>query len=90
VVTQPKGQQQHLVSKGLQKNFADDDERVAVLDAQSGETLCRRRPIKSNWRIENFVGVALESKFAKTEGRVFDQIRRITPTRITDEQKASP
>jgi hypothetical protein len=86
VAIQSERQQQHLVSKGLQKSFADDD-RVAVLDAGSGATLCRRRPIQSNWRIENFVAVALESKFAKIEGRVFDQVRRITPTRITDEQK---
>jgi hypothetical protein len=96
VVTVPERQQQHLVSKGYQKNFANDYQQVAVLDARSGATIDGGRHITSNWRAENFLTVAtaaghldqsLEKKFQKTEGKVLDQIRRITPTRITDKQR---
>jgi hypothetical protein len=95
VVTQPERQQQHLVSKGLQKNFAHAH-RVAVLDARTSATLDRRRPIASNWREENFLTVvdasgnrdqSLENEFARTEGKALNQIRDITPNKISHEQK---
>lgn len=73
--------------------------RVAVLDAESGVTLDRGRPIRSNWSADDFLTVvdatgdrdrSLESEFAKTEQKVLDQIRHITPIRITREQMTSP
>ena len=96
MVTQPELQRQHLVSKGYQKNFANDDDRVAVLDARSGAVIAADRPIKSNWREEDFLTVvdatgnrdrSLETEFAKTELKALDQIRRIAPAGITREQK---
>jgi Protein of unknown function (DUF4238) len=96
VVTEIKRQRQHLVSRGYQKNFATPDDRVAVLDAESGEVLDRNRPVTSNWREEDLLTVvdaagnqdrSLEDEFKKTEGKVLDQIRRITPNKITPEQR---
>jgi hypothetical protein len=96
VVIQPERQQQHLVSKGLQKNFADDDHRVSVLDAQSGDVIAAARPIKSNWTQENFLTTvdsagnfdqSLENEFAKIEQKALNRIRGITPNKITPEQR---
>jgi hypothetical protein len=96
VVTHSERQQQHLVSRGLQKNFADDDDRVTVLDAGSGDILSRGRPIKSNWSQENFLtyvdstghrNQSLESEFAKTEQKALNQIRDITPNKISPGQR---
>jgi hypothetical protein len=95
VVIQSERQGQHLVSRGLQKNFAHDH-RVAVLDARSGATLDRGRPITSNWRVDDFLtyvdstgqrNQSLESEFAKTEGKALNQIREITPNKISPEQR---
>lgn len=95
MATDPDRQGQHLVSRGLQKNFAPDH-RVAILDAQSGAMLDPRRPITSNWRVDDFLTVvdatgdrdqSLEREFAKTEGKALDQIRRITLAKITREQR---
>jgi hypothetical protein len=86
VTIQGGPQKQHLVSRGLQQNFALDH-RVAVLDAQSGATLDQGRPTRSNWRIEDFHDRSLEDDFAKTERTALDQIRRITPSKISAEQR---
>ena len=54
------------------------------------------RPIKSNWSEENFLTVmdaagdrsqSLEAEFARTEGKALNQIREITPNKISPEQK---
>jgi hypothetical protein len=96
VIIQPERQQQHLVSRGLQKNFANDDDRVAVLDSQSGAMIAADRPIKSNWSEQNFLTVvdaagdldqSLKIDFAKTEQKALNQIRDITPNKISPDQK---
>jgi hypothetical protein len=88
VIIRPERQQQHVVSKGLQKNFADADDRVTVIDAQSGAPIALDRPIKSNSSQENFLtyvdstghpNQSLEREFAKTEQKALNQIRDITP-----------
>ena len=95
MATDPERQRQHLVSRGYQQNFADDH-RVAVLDAQTGATLDPRRPTRSNWRVDDFLTVvdptghrddSLEREFAKTERATLGQIRDITRTRISLEQR---
>jgi hypothetical protein len=95
VTIQPERQQQHLVSRGLQKNFAHDH-RVAILDAQSGDVIAPDRPIKSNWSQEDFLiyedstgllNQSLEGEFARTEAKALNQIRDITPNKISPEQK---
>jgi hypothetical protein len=77
VATDPETQGQHLVSRGLQQNFADDRRVVAVLDAQSGDTLDPERPIKTNWRMDDILTVrhptgaldrSQEKRFAKNGG----------------------
>ena len=89
-------QGQHLVSKGYQKNFANGDHRVAVIDARSGAVIADDRPIRSNWCEENLLTVvdavgnidqSLENEFAKTEGKALNQIRDITPNKISPEHK---
>jgi hypothetical protein len=95
VTIQSEPQLQHLVSKGLQKNFARDH-RVAVLDAQSAAEIAPDRPIKSNWSQEDFLtymdgtgqrNQSLEGEFARTEAKALNQIRDITPNKISPEQK---
>jgi uncharacterized membrane protein len=84
-------------TRGLQKNFANDDDRVAVLDSQSGALIAADRPIKSNWSEQNFLTVvdaagnldqSLENEFAKTEQKALNQIRDITPNKISPDQNA--
>ena len=95
MATDPKRQRQHLVSKGYQENFAQDH-LVAVLDARSGVTIHRGQPTKSNWRVDDFLTVvdatgdrdrSLESEFGKTEQKALNQIRDITLTRFSPEQR---
>jgi hypothetical protein len=65
-------------------------------DARSGATLHRDRPVKSNWRLDDFLTVedatsdrdrSMEREFAKTEQKALNQIRTITLTGITLEQR---
>jgi len=97
VTIQSEPQNQHRVSRGLQKNFAHDH-RVAVLDARSGALIALDRPIKSNWSEEDFLtyvdstghrNQSLESEFARTEGKALNQIQDITPNKISPEQRQS-
>jgi hypothetical protein len=88
----------HLVSRGLQRNFANEVHRVALLDSRSGRLLDHGRPIKSNWRRPGFndcelsPGVSsdwLEKEFAKIEQRVLNQIRDVGPDNAGPQQRAS-
>ncbi|CAL8973943.1 hypothetical protein PROP_01296 [Propionicimonas sp. T2.31MG-18] len=75
---------QHLVSRGYQRNFAADNTWVSVLDVHSGQTVCARRSIGANWRIDDFISAifpdgtvddALEREFGERE-RVFLRVVR--------------
>ena len=91
-------QNQHLVSKGYQRNFADGW-RVAVLDARSGGVVDGRRHIKENWVVEHFLSVSredgtlddtLEREFAKREQRFLNMIRDVRlDAPVTPAQKAA-
>jgi hypothetical protein len=87
VYTAPQGQIAHL-------NRSDKGDAISG-DLQSVGP-GSKRPVQSNWREEDILTVvngagkrdrSLEDEFKKTEGKALDQIRRITPTRITDEQR---
>lgn len=79
-------QRHHLVSKGYQKNFADGQHRLTVIDARSGVTLDRLRPAKLNW-VENDWNTfwdesgdpnrQLEQEFARIEAGVMRRIRDV-------------
>jgi hypothetical protein len=89
---------QHPVSRGYQQNFADEQKRVAVIDARSGKVIDSARAIKSNFVLPGYTahvtrdGVPvsrLEHEFAKIERPVIDQIRRITPDYCGDDQRGA-
>lgn len=44
---------QHLVSKGYQKNFADGEKKVALFDTVSGQELRRLKAVRSNFTEEH-------------------------------------
>lgn len=89
---------QHLVSKGYQRNFADGH-WLAVLDANTGEIVCPQRSIKSNWRVTDFISVvspdgdvddSLEREFARSERVFLNVIREIRLHKpVTADQKAA-
>jgi hypothetical protein len=88
----------HLVSRGLQRNFANEVHRVVLLDSRSGRLIDPGRPIKSNWKRPGFndcelsPGVAsdwLEREFAEIERRVLNQIRDVGPDNAGREQRAA-
>lgn len=86
----------HWVSRGYQQNFASPDRRVAMFDVRSGRLVDDRRPIKSNFRQKGFTtfleaGVPndlLERAFGSVEGRVLNEIRRISAARSGPQQTA--
>jgi hypothetical protein len=88
----------HWVSRGYQKNFAGDEDRVAVLDAGSGKVIDLGRPVKSNFCEEGFTtflsdsGVPedlLERAFAAVERSVLNQIREVDSSRSGPVEKAA-
>jgi hypothetical protein len=88
----------HLVTRGYQQNFADDQKRVAVIDARSGKVIDPARPIKTNFVLAGYTahvtpdGKAvsrLEQEFGRLERPVVDQIRRITPDNCGPKQRGA-
>jgi hypothetical protein len=86
VPKEPLRRQQHLVSKGYQRNFADG-QHLAILDVQDGAIVDARRSIECNWRMLDFVSIVtpdgvddtLERRFSKDERVVLNVIREISP-----------
>jgi hypothetical protein len=92
----PEAQNQHLVSRGLQNNFALD-KRVAVLDAHSG-AFVELRPTKSNFQRPDFNAYLdlsgsrvneLEDEWAKREQKVLNQIRQVSVTNCGPDLQAA-
>lgn len=89
---------QHLVSRGYQRNFADDI-WVTVLDARTGDTIWSRRSVGANWRVKDFVSVvwpdggvddSLEREFGDSEQVFLNVIRQVQLHRpVTAVQKAA-
>jgi len=85
--------QQHLVSKGYQKNFANSDLRVSVFDCTTGHEVGRQpHPIKRNFIEDHFNTLrpdgggddfALEREYSMMESTTLSRIRQLTP-RTTD------
>jgi hypothetical protein len=88
----------HLVSRGYQRNFANDDHRIAVLAAPTAQLIDPARAIKSNFVREGFNSSVLtdgtesewlEDAFASVERAVLNQIREVGPKRAGAEQRAA-
>lgn len=88
---------QHLVSKGYQRNFAQG-QSIAVLDARTGEVVSPRRSISINWRVSDFLSVispdgvvddSLEREFARSEQVFLNVIRHIEVHRPLSEAQKS-
>jgi len=89
---------QHLVSKGYQRNFADG-QWLAVLDAHTGQLVSSRRSIGVNWRVADFLSVvspdgdvddSLEREFGRSERVFLNVIREIRPHKpVTPAQKTA-
>jgi hypothetical protein len=93
---EPLRRQQHLVSKGYQRNFSDGN-CVSLIDVHTGAVLHPRRSIERNWRFPDFVSVltpdggvddSLEREFARDERVILNVIRELSlSTKVTREQK---
>ena len=87
----------HVVSRGLQRNFADDSHRIALLDSTSGRLIDRSRAIKSNFVLPGFNEVELESgtsdwlerAFASIERTVLNQVRTVGPRNAGPKMRAA-
>ena len=87
----------HIVSKGWQRNFANDRQRVAVADVSTCQIVDRARPIKRNFAEPWFMthtdssGATLrdaDDVFQKIERRVLNKVREINVTcRLTDDHR---
>lgn len=91
--TDPRAQRHHLVSRGYQRNFADGEHRVVIVSPRSGKLVERGRAIRSNFAEPGYntrVGTdgvpdgVLEEEFAKLEGPIADQLRRIRAGTLSD------
>jgi len=85
----PLTERHHLVTRGYQQNFADDQKRIAVVSTSTGKVIDAARPIKSNFVAPGYTAhvtpsgeavATLEHEFAKVERSMTDQIRRASPT----------
>lgn len=79
-------QNHHLVSKGYQKNFADEQRRLTILDARNGKVVERLRPAKRNWVEDDWntfwdesgdPNHYLEQEFARIEAGTLRRIRDV-------------
>jgi hypothetical protein len=75
---------QHLVSRGLQKNVANGERRVALLDARTGLVVATRKSTRSNFAEDHFNSFVkpdgtraydLEDEWGKIESTALDRIR---------------
>jgi hypothetical protein len=76
----------HLVSRGWQRNFGDDQERVASIEARTGVITGSARPIKNNFAEQGFMTYTepggawtrdADTAFRKIERRVFERVREV-------------
>jgi Protein of unknown function (DUF4238) len=94
----PGEQQQHFVSKGYQKNFADDRQRVDVIDRQTGNLVEALRPTKRNWVSSHWSSIRLpdglldnrmEEEFAKIEASCLRRVREMSTKNCGPEFRGS-
>ncbi len=97
VSSEPTRREQHLVSRGYQKNFADGTQ-IGIVDVSTGDVVHARRSIKYNWRAKDFLSVVtldqiddrLEKEFARDEKVILNSVRDIVGFReITPRQRTS-
>ncbi|MFP5487622.1 MAG: DUF4238 domain-containing protein [Acidimicrobiia bacterium] len=91
-------QRHHLVSKGYQKNFADGQQRLTIINARSGVTIERLRPARRNWVEDDWntfweesgdPNRHLEQEFARIEAGVMRRIREVRPGAVAQAQLAA-
>lgn len=95
--TESLRREQHIVSRGYQKNFATIEHRVSVIDARTGRPVDLGRPIKSNFVRRDFVTIVnedgalddrYEKEFSRLEQKALTIVRGITPAKaITSAQR---
>jgi hypothetical protein len=87
----------HLVSRGLQRNFAPNH-RVAVIDVSTGAVIDSCRAIKSNQRVEGFNSYQgpdgrlvheLEDEWARIERVALNRVRELERRKATQEHRAA-
>lgn len=78
----------HLVSRGLQNNFADDEKLVTIIDAATGAVVKARQSTKSNFAEDHFNSVVtpaglrdaqLEHRWAGIESSALELARAVSP-----------
>lgn len=88
----------HLVSKGYQKNFADETQKLSVVDARRGTLIERLRPTKRNWVEDHWnsfpdddggQNAHLEKEFARIEATVMRSIREVKVGGVSPRQRAA-
>ncbi len=87
----------HIVSRGWQKNFANELHQVAVLDILARRVVPRDRPIKNNFAERGFMtyvspsGEVLrdaDKAFQQIERRVLNKVREVgVRSRVTDDHR---
>lgn len=87
----------HLVSRGLQRNFAPNH-RVAVIDVSTGAVIDSCRAIKSNQRVEGFNSYQgpdgrlvheLEDEWARIERVALNRVRELERREATQEHRGA-
>jgi Protein of unknown function (DUF4238) len=86
----------HLVSAGYQRNFANDQRRLAVVNARTGDLAPRLRAVKSNWVEKHWNSVtdprtgrpdtSLEETFSRIESTVLNHIKTVRIGSLSPEQ----
>jgi hypothetical protein len=78
--------QHHFVSKGYQNNFANTGQRLAIVNARTGDVVRINRPTKSNWtapdwnsikRENGLLDADLEAQWSKVEASTLRRIREV-------------
>ncbi len=89
---------QHLVSKGYQKNFATPDQRLAIVATGDGAVVDARRPTKRNWVEQNWNSIQeesgytdsqLEHEWSRVEAGVMRRIREVAVGECTPQHRTA-
>lgn len=80
-----KSVKHHLVSMGLQKNFATVDKKLTILSAADGRVVEYQRPTKRNWVVSHFNSIktlesfdpSFENEWSRLEATSLRRIREI-------------
>ena len=89
----------HIVSRGLQRNFARDGHRIAAIDVRTGAVIDPDRSTKSNFAEPDFLTYRdvdgnpvreVDHAFTRIERSVLNLIREVTPATYNPERHHRP